>query len=362
MERNDAGRLPWYSNTGENIETYIIGIGGASASGKTTVSHRIISQLGPQVAIICLDSFYRPLNAEQIKAAYGNNYNFDHPDALDLDMAYEKLKELKLGKCVEIPNYDFSQHNRTSKTTTIYGVNVIIFEGIFALYDAKIRSLMDLKLFVDTDADVCLARRLKRDIVERGRDTIGVLTQYRRFVKPMFMQYVQPSMKFADIISPRGKDNVVAIDLITKHINRQLNERGILFRSTLNRKDLPAELPKQVVLLTQTNQLKCIQTIIRDKNTSRTSFVFHIERLSTMLVEFAMNLVPIDNIMIEASTSGFGKSLKDFICGICVIRGGSALESGLRQVVKDAPLGRILIQTDPNTGEPKVDYFNLATL
>ena len=356
-------RLPWYSQNGENFDCFIIGIAGASASGKTSVSHRIIQQLGPQVVIVCLDSFYKPLSPEQIKMAHASNYNFDHADAFDLDLCYEKLKDLKAGKYVEIPNYDFSIHNRTSKVTPIYGVTVVIFEGIFALYDKKIRDLMDLKLFVDTDADVCLARRLKRDIVERGRDTMGVLTQYKRYVKPMFEQHVLPTMRYADIISPRGKDNVVAIDLIAKHIKRQLNERGIIFRSLLNRQDLPKELPSQVVVLPQTSQLMSIHTIIRDRNTLRTSFVFYIERLSTILVEYAMNYVPIEETMIKSATEKQSKTLKDLICGVCVIRGGSALESGLRHVVKDAPLGRILIQTDPHTGEPKVFYqFNIVTL
>ena len=355
-------RLPWYTVNGNNFDSYIIGIAGASASGKTTVSHRIIQQLGPQVVILCLDSFYKPLNKEQIAQAHSNNFNFDHPDALDLEMAYQTLKELKKGKCVDIPNYSFSLHNRTDKTTTIYGVNVVIFEGIFALYDERIRDLMDLKLFVQTDPDVCLARRLKRDIVERGRDTIGVLTQYKRFVKPMFEQYILPTMKFADIISPRGKDNIVAIDLVTKHIKRQLIERGITFRSLLNRKDLPSTLPSQLILLPQTSQLKCIHTIIRDRTVTRTSFNFYIERLSTMLVEYAMNYIPVEQVMVDSIVNQSAISLKNKICGISVIRGGSALESGLRHVVKDAAIGKILIQTDPKTGEPMVYYIHVASL
>eukprot|EP00835_Amoeboradix_gromovi_P006921 NODE_944_length_2859_cov_0.278986.p1 type:complete len:359 gc:universal NODE_944_length_2859_cov_0.278986:889-1965(+) len=348
------GRSAWFTVNGENFDCFIIGIAGASASGKTSVSHRIIQQLGPQVVIVCLDSFYQPLNPSQIKSAHSNNYNFDHPDALDMEMAYNTLRDLKMGKCVEIPNYDFSKHNRTSKTTSIYGVTVIIFEGIFALYEKKIRDLMDLKLFVDTDADVCLARRLKRDILERGRDTVGVLTQYRRFVKPMFEQYILPTMRHADIISPRGKDNVVAIDLITKHIQRQLTVRGILFKPLLHKINFPKEMPSQVTVLKETSQLRTIHTIIRDKSNSRTTFIFYIERLSTMLVEFAMNYVPIEEIMIKSVTGKSEKGLKDLICGVSIIRGGSALEAGLRHVVKDCAIGRILIQTDPNNGEPKV--------
>ncbi|KAI9355323.1 uridine kinase family-domain-containing protein [Zopfochytrium polystomum] len=159
----EKGRFPWYSLDGKPSQPYIIGIGGGSASGKTSVSHRIITQLGvPWVVLLQMDSFYKSLTKEQIAEAYKNNYDFDHPNAFDFDILYETLLNLKKGVKVDVPVYDFSTHSRLARTTPVYGANVIIFEGIFALHDAKVRSIMDLMLFVDTDADVRLARRLGR--------------------------------------------------------------------------------------------------------------------------------------------------------------------------------------------------------
>ncbi|RKP11581.1 Phosphoribulokinase/uridine kinase, partial [Piptocephalis cylindrospora] len=149
---------------------------GGSASGKTSVSDRIIRNLGvPWVVILSMDSFYKALTPEQKAQADANNYNFDHPDAFDYEMVLDTLTKMKAGQSVEIPIYDFKTHSRSSKTQTIYGGNVIVFEGIFGLWDQDIMNLMDLKVFVDTDADLRLARRLKRDICERNRDMEGIL-------------------------------------------------------------------------------------------------------------------------------------------------------------------------------------------
>lgn len=185
--------------------TYLIGISGGSASGKTTVSERIKDSMGiPSVVLISMDSFYRNLTPHQKELAHNNDFNFDHPTAFDYEACYETLLDLKQGKAVEIPEYDFKLHSRKAETFAISNVTIIIFEGIFALYDKRIRDLMDMKIFVDTDDDVRLARRLKRDIAERGRNIHGVLTQYRRFVKPAFDEFIGPTMRFADgKISPR---------------------------------------------------------------------------------------------------------------------------------------------------------------
>jgi uridine kinase len=165
----------------------------------------------PWVVLLSMDSFYKALSPEEIELAHHNDYNFDHPNAFDYDLLFETLTKLKAGKSVQVPIYDFKTHSRLAKTRHVYGANVIVFEGIFGLYDPKINALMDLKLFVDTDDDTRLVRRLKRDISERGRDMQGVLRQYHRFVKPMFDEYIRPTMRNADIIIPRGAENVGTI-------------------------------------------------------------------------------------------------------------------------------------------------------
>ena len=199
---------------------FIIGIGGGSASGKTSVSEAIIKNINDisNVVLISMDSFYKCLSPEASKKAFMNEYNFDHPDAFEFPLLFDTLLKLKSFEPVDIPIYDFKTHARTSEKIHIHGAKVIIFEGILALYDRDVLDLMDMKIFVDTDADVRLARRLKRDINERKRDLNGILDQYNRFVKPSFDDFIQPSVKNADIIIPRGRDNLVAIDLITKHI------------------------------------------------------------------------------------------------------------------------------------------------
>ncbi|KAG0168016.1 hypothetical protein DFQ30_005384 [Apophysomyces sp. BC1015] len=266
-------------------------------------------------------------------------------------------------KSVNIPVYSFSKHAREEKTTSIYGANVIIFEGIFALYDKKIRDMMDLKqqIFVDTDADICLARRLQRDIAQRGRDTQGILDQYTRFVKPSYDEHVQPTVKHADVIIPRGLENVVAIDLITKHVQRQLNEKQSQLRWDLLNTPVGKELPSEVLLLPQTNQIKGIHTILRNKNTPRDEFVFYAERLSTLIVETGLSLLPFEptTVITPQGASYPGLEFKDKICGVSLLRAGSAMETGLRRVCSDVLIGKILIQTDPSTGEPQLHYLKL---
>jgi uridine kinase len=155
-----TGRLPWYNADGQVRQPYLVGLAGGSASGKTTVATRIIRNLGvPWVALISMDNFYKSLTKEQMDLAHHNQYNFDHPDAFDWEKLFQVLQDLKRGLKVDVPIYDFKTHSRLEKTTTIYGANVVLFEGIFALWDKDVRSLMDLKLFVDTDSDIRLARR-----------------------------------------------------------------------------------------------------------------------------------------------------------------------------------------------------------
>ncbi|XP_074877338.1 uridine-cytidine kinase-like 1 isoform X8 [Buteo buteo] len=229
-----AGRPPWYNEHGtQSKEAFVIGLGGGSASGKTTVATMIIEALDvPWVVLLSMDSFYKVLTKQQQEQAASNDFNFDHPDAFDFDLIIATLKKLKQGKSVKIPIYDFTTHSRKKEWKTLYGANVIIFEGIMAFADKELLKLLDLKIFVDTDSDIRLVRRLRRDISERGRDIEGVIKQYNKFVKPAFDQYIQPTMRLADIVVPRGSGNTVAIDLIVQHVHSQLEERELSVRGS----------------------------------------------------------------------------------------------------------------------------------
>ncbi|XP_022193145.1 uridine-cytidine kinase isoform X2 [Nilaparvata lugens] len=212
--------------TSEGKTPFLIGVAGGTASGKSTVCKRIMEKLGQvdvdhterQVVCISQDSFYRELTPEnKLKAAKGQ-YNFDHPDAFNEDLILQTLQDILAGKKCQIPVYDYRTNSRTDQYITIYPADVVLFEGILVFYFPEVRDLFHMKLFVDTDSDTRLARRVIRDINERGRDLEQVLKQYMNFVKPNFEEFCLPTKKFADVIIPRGADNTVAIDLIVHHI------------------------------------------------------------------------------------------------------------------------------------------------
>ncbi|KAK0088711.1 hypothetical protein PV325_010979 [Microctonus aethiopoides] len=222
-------------NGAEGKTPFLIGVSGGTASGKSTVCKRIMEKLGQvdmdhterQVVCISQDSFYRDLTqAEKIRAEKGQ-YNFDHPDAFDNDLILQTLQDILAGIKCEIPAYDYRTNSLVkNQITTIYPADVVLFEGILIFYFPKIRELFHMKLFVDTDSDTRLARRVPRDINERGRDLDYVLNQYMNYVKPAFEEFCLPTKKFADVIIPRGADNTVAIDLIVQHIRDLLANRG----------------------------------------------------------------------------------------------------------------------------------------
>ncbi|XP_037963930.1 uridine-cytidine kinase isoform X1 [Plutella xylostella] len=216
-----------YSDTNglESKTPFLIGVAGGTASGKSTVCQRIMEKLGQQhkdhaerrVVCISQDSFYRSLNpAERLRAERGQ-FNFDHPDAFDDKKLLAVLKDILAGKKVDIQEYDYVNNSNSSLTHTIYPADVVLIEGILVFYFPEVRDLFHMKLFVDTDSDTRLARRVPRDIMERGRDLEQVLNQYMNFVKPAFEEFCLPTKKFADVIIPRGADNLVAIDLIVHH-------------------------------------------------------------------------------------------------------------------------------------------------
>ncbi|KAE9551505.1 hypothetical protein FO519_005299 [Halicephalobus sp. NKZ332] len=368
MEVYTKGRPPWYDSTGQRLKKpYLIGICGGSASGKTTVAKSIIERLGMQwVTVLSMDSFYKVLTPDQHELAQANEYNFDAPNAFDFDLMYEALKRLSEGKSVDVPVYDFTTHKRDINTIVMYGADVLIFEGILAFYDPKIVDLMDIKIFVDTDADTRLARRLYRDISERGRNISGVLDQYLHHVKPAFDQYIAPGSKVADVIIPRGGENTVAIDLIVRQVKMQLEARGYdanTRKVDWNRgacySDLPP--PASLRLIKQTLQVRGLQTILRDRETSRDDFIFYSDRLMRILLENATNFASYIDVEVEQPNGKiFGGRKKSLdVCGVAIMRAGETLETALRSVVKDSKMGKILIQTNELTHVPELYFLRL---
>ncbi|XP_041589242.1 uridine-cytidine kinase-like 1 isoform X3 [Vulpes lagopus] len=360
-----AGRPPWYNEHGtQSKEAFAIGLGGGSASGKTTVARMIIEALDvPWVVLLSMDSFYKVLTTQQQEQAAHNNFNFDHPDAFDFDLIVSTLKKLKQGKSVKVPVYDFTTHSRKKDWKTLYGANVIIFEGIMAFADKTLLELLDMKIFVDTDSDIRLVRRLRRDISERGRDIEGVIKQYNKFVKPAFDQYIQPTMRVADIVVPWGSGNTVAIDLIVQHMHSQLEERKLRWdMAALASAHQCHPLPRTLSVLKSTPQVRGMHTIIRDKETSRDEFIFYSKRLMRLLIEHALSFLPFQDCVVQtpqgqdyAGKCYAGKQ----ITGVSILRAGETMEPALRAVCKDVRIGTILIQTNQHTGEPELHYLRL---
>ncbi|XP_043845283.1 uridine-cytidine kinase-like 1 isoform X3 [Dromiciops gliroides] len=360
-----AGRPPWYNEHGtQSKEAFVIGLGGGSASGKTTVARMIIEALDvPWVVLLSMDSFYKVLTKQQQEQAANNDFNFDHPDAFDFDLIVCTLKKLKQGKSVKIPIYDFTTHSRKKDWKTLYGANVIIFEGIMAFADKQLLELLDMKIFVDTDSDIRLVRRLRRDISERGRDIEGVIKQYNKFVKPAFDQYIQPTMRLADIVVPRGSGNTVAIDLIVQHVHSQLEERKLRWdMAALASAHQCHPLPRTLSVLKSTPQVRGMHTIIRDKETSRDEFIFYSKRLMRLLIEHALSFLPFQGCTVQ-TPQGQDYEGKTYagkqITGVSILRAGETMEPALRAVCKDVRIGTILIQTNQLTGEPELHYLRL---
>ena len=197
----------------------VIGICGGTGSGKTTVSHKILDAVGDRVVYIQHDHYYKDLSHLPLEERRG--LNFDHPDALDTDLLVEHLVQLRAGCGIERPVYDFTVHTRKAETVRITPKTAVLLEGILIFEHARLRSLMDIKIFVDTDADIRLIRRLRRDIAERGRTLESVIEQYQKTVRPMHLEFVEPSKRYADLIIPEGF-NPVGVDLVVEKIKAML--------------------------------------------------------------------------------------------------------------------------------------------
>ena len=204
----------------------LIGIAGGSGSGKTLVARTIIRELGSdRVVVIDQDSYYKDL--DDIPLRDRDSRNFAHPDAFDGELLKRHVRTLLEGGAIEQPIYDYMQHRRLRETRAIGDHLVIVLEGILIFVDPELRALMDIKLFVDADHDVRFIRRLKRDLVERGRSVDSIIRQYEESVRPMHLQFVEPTKRYADLIIPEGGHNRVAIDLVKTKIRDLLRERGV---------------------------------------------------------------------------------------------------------------------------------------
>ena len=205
----------------------IIGIAGGSGSGKTTIAESLLQKLEPgRATLIQHDAYYRDLPELPFEARL--KVNFDHPDSLETELLAAHLTDLVAGKPIQKPVYDFSQHQRTDETVTVEPCAVIIVEGILVLAEEALRELMDLKIFVDTDADLRLTRRLQRDVTERRRTVDSFLAQYLATVRPMHLKFVEPSKRYADIIIPEGGSNDVAVDMLLTKVRSITSAPGSL--------------------------------------------------------------------------------------------------------------------------------------
>ncbi|CAO1635294.1 unnamed protein product [Parajaminaea phylloscopi] len=401
-----SGRNPWYDALGLPRQAYIIGVAGGSASGKTSVATRILKRLNvPTVAVVSQDSFYKELTPEQSKLAFANNWDFDCEDAFDQELLRQCIIDLKNGRSVEVPVYSFVQHQRTAETKYLYGASVIIVEGLFVLSDPAIRELLDLKLFVQADSDLMLARRITRDTKERGRELSGVIEHYLRWVKPAMDNYISPTSKWADLIVP-GQRNEVAVDVVAQHVKRQLDDRALRFRSELSQAPVTvsseagstpeggwslalaagnilvpmsrtpsstslaevgtghqhsnnlnqAVLPPSVHLLPPSPQLLGLLTIMHDA--SAEDFVFYTDRVCLMLMEATLNFLPHRERVVKCGGTGqqwTGKELAvDDICAVAIQRSGSVLTKAARRVIPALTLGSLLIQSSDEDGEPQL--------
>jgi len=296
-----VARSPWYTNKGARTEPLVLGVTGGTASGKTTVCRKIIERLGiPWVVMISMDRFYRELTPEEHEMANRKEFNWDHPSAFDWKLFEKTIADIRTGRSVEVPRYDFSTNSRLKETDTVYGADIVIIEGILVLHDKNLRNLMDIKVFVDADSDLRLARRIKRDIKERGRKVEDILEQYVKTVKPSFDDYIFPTKRYADLIVPRGGDNYVAINLLVQHVKATLKKRGLaegaMLRARmsklegLNKDQLLQLLPDTVTILPPTPALRALHTVMRNEKTPPLRFRLHVHRVGRLIISEALGI------------------------------------------------------------------------
>jgi len=205
------------------VTPFLIGLAGGTGSGKTTVANAIVKRVGEErIAILSHDSYYRDF--VDLPKDILDRQNFDHPDSLESELLVRHLKALKQGMVVETPIYDFKVHRRAAESRRVEPRKVILVDGILIFAEPELRKLFDVRIYVDTDADIRLIRRLKRDIAERGRSVESVVTQYESTVRPMHMEFVEPSKRYADLIIPEGGENTVALDFLFARLRELLGD------------------------------------------------------------------------------------------------------------------------------------------
>lgn len=202
------------------MDVLVIGIAGGTGSGKTTLMKNLMGQFGSEITVLSHDNYYRANH--ELPYEERCKLNYDEPAAFETELMVRQLKELRAGRAVDCPVYDFTVHNRSDQVIHLVPKSVIMVEGILIFENKALRDLMDIKIFVDTDADIRLCRRIKRDVNKRGRSMESVLLQYQATVKPMHDQYVEPSKKFADLVVLEGGKNLVALDMIMNRIQRHI--------------------------------------------------------------------------------------------------------------------------------------------
>lgn len=213
--------MPSASPRRPRVQPLLIGIAGGTGSGKSTVTRRLAEALaGTAVGFIAMDSYYRDLSAMPMDER--RRRNFDHPDAYDIDLLVEHLDLLRRGQAVDVPVYDFRRHERSTDVTSVPAADVVVVDGILLFHDARVRDLCHVKVFVDADADVRLARRIRRDMAERGRSLDDILDQYLTTVRPMHDQFIAPTKAYADVVVPHGGHNDVAVDLLLQFVTSRL--------------------------------------------------------------------------------------------------------------------------------------------
>ncbi|CAN1134008.1 Uridine kinase-like protein 4 [Linum perenne] len=293
-------------------QPFVIGVAGGAASGKTTVCDMIIQQLHDQRVVL--------VNQQLLSV----------------------MEKLRRGQAVDIPKYDFKSYKSdVFPARRVNPSDVIILEGILILHDSRIRDLMNMKIFVDIDADVRLARRIRRDTGEKGRDIATVLDQYSKFVKPAFDDFILPTKKYADIIIPRGGENHVAIDLIVQHIRTKLGQHDL------------CKIYPNLYVIQSTFQIRGMHTLIRDSQTTKHDFVFYADRLIRLVVEHGLGHLPFTEKQVLTPTGSVytGVDFCKRLCGVSVVRSGESMENALRACCKGIKIGKILIHREGDNGQ-----------
>jgi uridine kinase len=219
---DSCNKMKGYNSPMSNLSPLVIGIAGGSGSGKTTVAQTILQRVGPdRISFLQHDAYYKDLSG--LPPTQRAEVNFDHPNSLETELLIQHILQLKSGQPVEIPIYDFSTHSRTDRTYTVQPRRVILVEGILLFTEAALRELFNVKIFVDTDSDLRFIRRLERDISERGRTLEMVVKQYLTTVRPMHLEFVEPSKRYADVVIPEGGFNAAALDMVVARIESMLS-------------------------------------------------------------------------------------------------------------------------------------------